>query len=151
MTAASESIAVPASGQRGGKRPPRVSGGLPLLGQLLELRRAPLDLFWRVRNECGEVGEMRWAGQRVVMFSGEEAHDGIPATTALDRPAVQIMNLHKAKGLEAPVVFLADPTGRSEHPVTMHVDRSGDGTRGFLAMGQGSGYAWRTLAQPSAI
>jgi sterol 14-demethylase len=75
MTAANPTIEVAASGRRGGKRPPRVSGGVPLLGQLLELRRAPLELFWRVRRECGEVGEMRWAGQRVVMFSGEEAHE----------------------------------------------------------------------------
>ena len=62
-----------ASGQQGGKRPPRVSGGLPFLGQLLELRRAPLDLFWRVYRACGELGEMNWAGQKVVMFFGEEA------------------------------------------------------------------------------
>ena len=28
-----------------------------------------------MRRECGDVGEMRWAGQRVVMFSGERAHE----------------------------------------------------------------------------
>jgi sterol 14-demethylase len=75
MTAANPTLGVAASGRRGGKRPPRVSGGLPLLGQLLELRRAPLDLFWRVHRECGELGEMRWARQRVVMLTGEEAHE----------------------------------------------------------------------------
>ena len=75
MTAANPTLNAAASGQRGGKRPPRVSEGLPFLGQLLELRRAPLDLFWRVHCECGEIGEMRWAGQRVVMLYGEEAHE----------------------------------------------------------------------------
>jgi sterol 14-demethylase len=75
MTAANPTLDVAASGRGGGRPPPRVSGGVPLLGQLLELRRAPLDLFWRVHRECGELGEMRWAGQRVVMLYGEEAHE----------------------------------------------------------------------------
>jgi ATP-dependent helicase/nuclease subunit A len=44
------------------------------------------------------------------------------------------MNLHKVKGLEAPVVFLADPSGASEHDVELHVDRSGDRVTGFLAV-----------------
>jgi sterol 14-demethylase len=52
-----------------------VSGGLPGLGHLLELRRAPLELMQRVRDECGDVGEMRWAGQHVVLLSGEKAQE----------------------------------------------------------------------------
>ncbi len=55
--------------------PPVLSGGWPLLGHLLELRRAPIDLFWRVRNECGEIGEMNFAGNRVVLMTGEEAQE----------------------------------------------------------------------------
>jgi sterol 14-demethylase len=50
-------------------------GGLPGLGHLLELRRAPIALLQRVRDECGDVGEMRWAGQRVVLLSGEKAQE----------------------------------------------------------------------------
>jgi len=122
------------SGPAGGD----AAGGLV---KALELLRAAGAESWTVEHIAERLA---------ALASGEEAHDGIPATTALDCPAVQIMNLHKAKGLEAPVVFLADPTGRAEHPVTMHVDRAGDRIRGFLAMGQGSGYAWRTLAQPPA-
>ena len=75
MTATNPRLEDPASGRQQRKHPPRVSGGLPFLGQLLELRRAPLDLFWLVHRECGEVGEMNWAGQKVVMFYGEEAHE----------------------------------------------------------------------------
>jgi sterol 14-demethylase len=59
----------------GGAAPPRLSRGLPLLGHLLELRRRPIELFWRVRNECGEIGEMSFAGNRVVLLSGEEAQE----------------------------------------------------------------------------
>jgi len=51
------------------------------------------------------------------------------------------MNLHKAKGLEAPVVFLVDPTGESEHDVDLHIDRSGDSVRGYFAIfGEAQGW-----------
>ena len=54
---------------------PVLSRNLPLLGHLLELRKRPIELFWRVRRECGEIGEMNFAGNRVVMLSGEEAQE----------------------------------------------------------------------------
>ncbi len=65
----------PVPAWRGGQDPPRLSGGLPFLGHLLEMRRAPIRLFQRVRDECGEIGEFRLAGRRVVMLSGEEAQE----------------------------------------------------------------------------
>ncbi|UCE88072.1 MAG: cytochrome P450, partial [Deltaproteobacteria bacterium] len=48
---------------------------MPLLGHLLELRRRPIALMQRVYDECGEVGEMRLAGSRVVMMTGAEANE----------------------------------------------------------------------------
>src|SRR5512139_330845 len=60
---------------RGGAEPPRLRGGLPLLGHLLEMRRSPIALFQRVRDERGDVGEIRLARSRVVMLSGEEAQE----------------------------------------------------------------------------
>jgi len=59
----------------GRRAPPRASGGLPLLGHLLELRRAPIELMQRVRDECGEIGEIRLANQPVVMLYGVEAQE----------------------------------------------------------------------------
>ncbi len=67
--------AVPIDPEVAGQAPPVLSRNLPGLGHLLELRRAPIDLFWRVRNECGDVGEMNFAGNRVVLFSGEPAQE----------------------------------------------------------------------------
>ena len=59
----------------GGLEPPVLSGGWPILGHLLELRSDPIGLFSRVREECGDVGEMNFAGSRVVLLSGEEAQE----------------------------------------------------------------------------
>jgi len=59
--------------------------------------------------------------------------DGIPA-----RPhpgtAVRLMNLHKAKGLEAPVVFLSDVSSSSDRGPRIHIDRTGDKPRGYAAI-----------------
>jgi sterol 14-demethylase len=68
-------VAPAAASARAGKPAPRLSGGLPLLGHLRDLRRRPIELFWRVRNECGEIGEMNWAGTRVVLLTGEAAQE----------------------------------------------------------------------------
>ncbi|OLS33753.1 exodeoxyribonuclease V subunit beta [Bacillus sp. MRMR6] len=66
----------------------------------------------------------------------EEKKKGVEGTGLFlgSSQAVRIMNLHKAKGLEAPVVFLAAPVGETEHPVTEHVDRMGDEPTGYFAI-----------------
>jgi ATP-dependent helicase/nuclease subunit A len=83
------------------------------------------------------------------LVSQDEAHDAISAR-ADRRSAVRVMNLHKVKGLEAPVVFLADPTGSSEHAPLARIDRSGDTVRGYLAVTGTERGSPRTvlLAQP---
>lgn len=54
---------------------PRLGGGLPGLGHLLQLKRDPIDLMRRVADECGELGEFRIGGKEVVLMSGEEAQE----------------------------------------------------------------------------
>jgi ATP-dependent helicase/nuclease subunit A len=44
------------------------------------------------------------------------------------------MNLHKVKGLEAPVVFLAAPAGEWDHGVELHIDRSGPRILGYMGI-----------------
>ncbi len=63
------------SEHRGGSPVPVLSGAWPLLGHLLELRKKPIELFQRVRDELGEIGEINFAGNRVVMMMGEEAQE----------------------------------------------------------------------------
>jgi ATP-dependent helicase/nuclease subunit A len=62
------------------------------------------------------------------------------------RDAVRVMNLHKAKGLEARVVILAAPVAQNGHPPEVHVDRGRDGRAagGMLVMGDDV-----ILAQPA--
>jgi ATP-dependent helicase/nuclease subunit A len=94
-----------------------------------------------------------WTTAQLVEYLGrlvaeEERHDGISAGWH-DEPAVRVMNLHKVKGLEAPVVFLADPYGESDHPVSLHIDRSGDEVLGYLAIhGEPRGFKQELLALP---
>jgi len=59
----------------GGRSAPVLSGGWPVLGHLLALRKQPIALFQRVRDELGEIGELNFAGNRVVMLMGEEAQE----------------------------------------------------------------------------
>ena len=56
---------------------------------------------------------------------------------------VRLMNLHKAKGLEANVVFLADPLG-SVKPgrVDVHIERTGLHARGWLKLVRKSETSW---------
>ena len=45
------------------------------------MRRAPIELFWRVRDECGEIGEINLAGTRVALLSGAEAQEAFFRST----------------------------------------------------------------------
>ena len=58
-----------------GTLPPSISGGWPLLGHLLEFRRAPIETLGRVHRECGEIGTFRLAGQTIALLCGEDAHE----------------------------------------------------------------------------
>ena len=57
------------------REPPRVSGGAGEHGHLEELRRDPIGLMQRTRDECGDVGEFRLADRDVVLLTGAEANE----------------------------------------------------------------------------
>lgn len=94
------------------------------LAKALEILRGAFPGMWTTAQLVDYLGQL---------VNREERYDGISALS-VHQPAVRIMNLHKVKGLEAPVVFLACPFGEYEHPVDLHIDRSGDKVRGYMAM-----------------
>jgi ATP-dependent helicase/nuclease subunit A len=64
---------------------------------------------------------------------------------------VRLMNLHQAKGLEAHVVILADPSKQSGRSPRAHVERAADGSAvGYLSVGDGrpGPHASTVLARP---
>src|SRR5262245_55882328 len=92
---------------------PRLSGRVPLLGHLLQLRRDPIRLMQRCRDECGEVGEITLAGHPVVMLYGEAAQEAFfrAPDAALDQAAAYPF----MKPIFGPgVVFDATPEQRKQ-------------------------------------
>ncbi|MSR35124.1 MAG: hypothetical protein EXR95_00575 [Gemmatimonadetes bacterium] len=64
---------------------------------------------------------------------------------------IRLMNLHKAKGLEAAVVVLAEPSGERDYGVDRHTERTLDGrARGWFCLSRKDERRVRTLARPRA-
>jgi len=98
-----------------------------------------------------EAGDLLHAIDRVRQVT-ESGHSLADAASALEADAetagdveslplepgrsdvVRVMNLHKAKGLEAPVVFLADPCGGPWRRVNARVSRDGASAKGYFCI-----------------
>ncbi|MDX1582875.1 MAG: UvrD-helicase domain-containing protein [Thermoanaerobaculia bacterium] len=61
---------------------------------------------------------------------------------------VRIMNLHQAKGLEAPVVFLVDPNDGRDHDPEIRVERLENPPRAHVAVTKPVGFSRSMLAHP---
>jgi ATP-dependent helicase/nuclease subunit A len=94
---------------------------------------ALLHLVEAVRGDARDAApDLRAAIETIERVLEGEAPDALLVPGRTD--AVQVMNLHRAKGLEAPVVILASPTGESTRPPLFSITRREDGTAtaGFL-------------------
>jgi ATP-dependent helicase/nuclease subunit A len=65
------------------------------------------------------------------LLDSESEVDPLPAIPPTEA-VVRVMTTHKSKGLEAPVVFLADPSGEKGWPLTYRIVRTGSLPRGYL-------------------
>ncbi len=61
---------------------------------------------------------------------------------------VRVMNLHRAKGLEAPVVFLADPAGGWRKEPDIRIVRDGGRAVGYFQLTRRRGKAREVLGEP---
>ena len=54
---------------------PKLAGGMPLLGHLLEFQRDPIAMLSRGQGELGELYQFQLGPRQFVLFSGPDAHD----------------------------------------------------------------------------
>ena len=92
----------------------------------------------RVRQVVEEGGSLADAAEALE----EDADDSNEVESLPLEPGrtdvVRVMNLHKAKGLEAAVVFLADPNGGFPLRVDDHIERNGPKAYGWFKLVQRS-------------
>ena len=94
------------------------------------------DHLLRVAAEMGVTGTIGGAAVPDASPDGEEAEAPLePGRTDV----VRLMNLHKAKGLEAHVVVLAEPTGERDFAPDRHIERTPDGRARLVPVKRSSG------------
>ena len=59
------------------KAPPRLEGGLPLLGHTVGFVRSAMELLARAHDELGEVAAFQVAHKQIVALYGPEAHEAV--------------------------------------------------------------------------
>jgi ATP-dependent helicase/nuclease subunit A len=95
-------------------------------GNLLKLLEISL---WETSKGITSFGEMV---ERLYQYYAESEVEEMSVEPG-KKDVVRLMNLHKAKGLEAPVVFLADPLRDIVHDPDFHIDRIGKIVGYFVA------------------
>ena len=80
-----------------------------------------------------------------IMEQGVEEEINLDGDTS---SGVRLMNLHKAKGLEAPIVFLANPGRNISHDPEHYISRKQGKPCGYLQILRKNGYRTEVIAQP---
>jgi ATP-dependent helicase/nuclease subunit A len=85
-------------------------------------------------REAAEAGGMLFDAAEALEQAAESTDiESVPLEPGR-RDVVRVMNLHKAKGLEARVVFLADPLGGARKTADVRIVRTGGRASGYLAI-----------------
>ena len=102
----------------------------------------------RVRRVAEEGGTLAEAAEDLVRQVDESEVESLPLEPGRG-DAVRVMNLHKVKGLEAPVVFLADPCGGYPIDPDIRIARDGDRAIGFFQITRGRGRTKAVIGSPA--
>jgi sterol 14-demethylase len=57
--------------------PPKLKGGLPLIGHTLAFVKDTIGLLQKTYDECGNVGRFKLFGKDMILFTGPEAHEAL--------------------------------------------------------------------------
>jgi ATP-dependent helicase/nuclease subunit A len=105
-----------------------------------------VDLVRAVADEGGSLADAATALEEAADSSEIESVPLEPGR----RDVVRVMNLHKAKGLEAAVVFLVDPLGAAKRAADVRIIREGHSARGYLAVSRDVGeHGTELVAHPA--
>jgi sterol 14-demethylase len=79
------------------KKPPKLKGGLPLIGHTIAFVRDTIGLLQKTHGECGQVGRFKLFGKDIILFTGPEAHE------ALFRQPDEVLSPNAAYKMMVPV------------------------------------------------
>jgi len=101
------------------KRPPKLKGGLPLIGHTMAFVKDTIGLLQRTYDECGRVGRFKLFGKDIILFTGPEAHE------ALFRQPDEVLSPNAAYKMMVPVfgegvAYGAEPARMAEQMHTLY-------------------------------
>jgi len=96
MTAPAHSTSAPLTAGKL-KRPPKLRGGLPLIGHTMDFVRDTIGLLQKTYDQCGRVGRFKLFGKDMILFTGPEAHE------ALFRQPDEVLSPNAAYKMMVPV------------------------------------------------
>ncbi len=68
-------VEVPVSEPHPGLKPPKIKGGLPLIGHMIDFGKNPFEFMMKARASCGELAEFKLFNEKVVLMTGPEANE----------------------------------------------------------------------------
>ena len=101
----------------------------------------------RIRQVTEDGGTLADAAEALVSDLQSPEVESVPLEPGR-RDVVRVMNLHKAKGLEAPVVFLADAARGWMNNVEVRIVRDGLQARGYFELWREKGRGRAVLGRP---
>ena len=133
----------------------RIADDLGLLahaaaGELGSIRAGALAFVLDAVRASGLEGDTSLTGALEALTAALAEEEAEAPLEPGRRDVIRLMNLHKAKGLEAPVVVLAAPFGEKDFAIKRHIERTPEGrARGWLVVQQKDGFnSFKTVARP---